>query len=75
MFWRADPNPETWRYKRRNTILGKWLEIKRSMWAQHILDCERTTMMDRLQTLYPDVAVAYWLDNWEAMKADDWIPF
>ena len=29
---------DEWKYKRRHTVLGKWFEIKQSMWSYHIDD-------------------------------------
>ena len=40
MFWTPNPDPNQWRYKRRNTILGKWREIKLSMWERHLETCK-----------------------------------
>jgi len=75
MYWRADPNPATWVYKRRHTILGKWMQIKRSLWAGHVVECERAAAIARLRALYPDVDPGYWTENVEVLEADDWIPF
>lgn len=36
MYWSADPDPATWNYKRRNTILGQWHELKIALWGEHI---------------------------------------
>ena len=42
MYWSADNAPDTWKYKRRNTVLGKWHEIKKDMWKQHMYeDCPK----------------------------------
>jgi len=40
MLWSASSDPSTWVYKRRNTILGKWFQIKQKMWAEHLETCE-----------------------------------
>jgi len=40
MFWSPNPDPSTWRYKRRRTVLGKWHQIKQEMWAHHLENCE-----------------------------------
>lgn len=37
-FCTADPDPSTWRYKRRNTILGRWHQEKKEQWKRHITD-------------------------------------
>jgi hypothetical protein len=39
MYWVTDTNSEKWKYKRRNTVLGKWREIKQDMWKTHLYDC------------------------------------
>jgi hypothetical protein len=36
MFWSTDSDPASWSYKRRNTILGQWHELKISLWGEHI---------------------------------------
>jgi hypothetical protein len=38
-FWRGPDDPEKWHPKRRNSILGRWHEIKLEMWAEHIEYC------------------------------------
>lgn len=43
MLWSASDDPSTWRYKRRNTVLGKWYQIKQEMWAEHIGGCDDRT--------------------------------
>ncbi len=39
MMWIQDENPEFWRHKGRNSVLGLWFEIKRGMWADHLEMC------------------------------------
>jgi hypothetical protein len=39
LYWVSDPDSEAWKYKRRNTVLGKWREIKLEMWAAHLYGC------------------------------------
>ena len=47
MYWTPQDAPsETWRYKRRGTILGKWHQIKREMWAEHRAGCEPARELD-----------------------------
>ena len=46
MFWRGPDDPSQWRYKKRHTVLGKWHQIKREMWAQHLSECEGPTFDD-----------------------------
>lgn len=31
-----DPDPDTWRYRRRGTVLGVWFQIKQDLWEQHL---------------------------------------
>lgn len=40
MLWSYNDDPATWRHKRRNTVLGKWHQIKMSIWDQHLFMCE-----------------------------------
>jgi len=42
MLWSHDPDPRTWRYKRRRTVLGFWRQLKLQMWEQY-KDYERET--------------------------------
>jgi len=39
-FWSGDPDPTTWVNKRRRTVLGRWHQIKESMWREHLEMCE-----------------------------------
>ncbi len=41
MFWSGNDDPRTWVNKRRNTILGRWHQIKVSMWVEHLEGCQR----------------------------------
>lgn len=41
MFWVNDPDSATWKYKRRNTVLGKWHQIKQELWARHLDGCAK----------------------------------
>lgn len=54
-----NPDPNDWTYKRRNTVLGKWHEIKKQMWDYHINEggcpndprnvaCESAVVVDEL---------------------------
>lgn len=38
-FWVIDSDPSRWKNKRRNTVLGRWREIKLTMWADHLEMC------------------------------------
>ena len=45
MLWVPDtPEKPTdasgWRYKKRNTVLGKWHQIKQEMWCHHLTECQ-----------------------------------
>ena len=44
MLWLDDPDCTHWKYKRRNTVLGLWHQIKQSMWREHLLQCEHYAM-------------------------------
>jgi len=39
MLWSADPDPTTWRHKRRHTVLGLWHQLKKEMWKEHLAAC------------------------------------
>jgi hypothetical protein len=39
MFWKPEHDPSKWKYKRRNTVLGKWHQIKLEMWNEHLEHC------------------------------------
>lgn len=39
MLWSGSDDPSTWRYKRRHTVLGLWMSIKRDQWAAHLGEC------------------------------------
>lgn len=39
MLWVADPDPQTWRQKRRASVLGFWHELKLGMWREHLELC------------------------------------
>jgi hypothetical protein len=36
MFWMDDSDSSKWKYKRRNTILGKWHQIKKEMYEEYL---------------------------------------
>lgn len=40
MMWTGSENPEDWRHKRRNSVLGYWRELKLQLWAMHVGICE-----------------------------------
>lgn len=39
-FWKNTPNREDWKRISRHTVLGRWREIKRTMWTDHIEQCK-----------------------------------
>ena len=39
MLWSWDPDTTTWKYKGRNIVLGKWHQIKKEHWANHVEFC------------------------------------
>lgn len=39
MFWVSSEDSEDWQYKRRGSVLGKWNELKKDMWHDHLLLC------------------------------------
>jgi hypothetical protein len=41
MFWTDSEDSNQWRYKRRHTILGKWHQIKKEMWQEHLHMCKQ----------------------------------
>ena len=41
MLWVYSDDSNEWQYKRRNTVLGKWCQIKQEMWAEHLYCCEQ----------------------------------
>ena len=40
MLWVDDPDPSTWRQKRRASVLGFWHELKRDLWREHLAMCQ-----------------------------------
>lgn len=40
MLWTADPDPATWQYERRGTVLGYWRMLKHAMWDEHLAQCD-----------------------------------
>lgn len=43
MMFVANPDPSTWRFKRRHGVLGAWHQAKLSMWADHLAVCRHYT--------------------------------
>lgn len=50
MFWVSEYDSSKWKYKRRNTILGKWHQIKQEMWAHHLESCGEINERSKTQT-------------------------
>ena len=44
--WVGIDDPAYWKYKGRHTVLGRWHEIKQTMWADHIKQCEESEGYD-----------------------------
>lgn len=38
--WVGIDDPEYWNYKGRHSVLGRWHEIKQTMWKDHLAQCE-----------------------------------
>lgn len=39
MMWSGSSDPKDWRYKRRNSVLGYWRQIKIEEWRNHLENC------------------------------------
>lgn len=39
LLWSPSDDATTWRYKRRNTVLGRWRQEKLRLWAEHLNAC------------------------------------
>lgn len=55
MLWSGSNDPADWRYKRRNTVLGKWHQIKREMWEEHLYVCEKQAEYELAEKLKDEV--------------------
>ena len=52
LFWSGSDDPTDWVNKRRHTVLGRWREIKQSMWREHLEMCElQAAYASELETL------------------------
>lgn len=40
LLWVGVPNYAEWKYKRRNTVLGLWHQLKMAYWKEHLYACE-----------------------------------
>jgi hypothetical protein len=36
MLWSSNPDPTTWKYKRRHTVLGVWRSLKLAMYDEYL---------------------------------------
>jgi len=59
-FWKGSDDQTTWVNKRRNTVLGRWHEIKMQMWEEHLHNCEQQ---------------AIWEAEQKRIQEDDKVPF
>lgn len=53
-FWSGDPDPSTWRNKRRHTVLGRWHQIKEDMWKEHLWMCEQQAQWEATHSATDD---------------------
>lgn len=71
-------DPQDWRYKRRNTVLGFWHMCKRLDWEQHKRDCakdrehEHELELEERGDAWEPPDAHLWLD---VTDFDDDIPF
>ena len=49
LLWVSSDDPNDWVYRRRNTVLGKWREIKLNMWDDHKQTCRGFYMSERVE--------------------------
>lgn len=47
-FWSGNDDPNTWRNKRRNTVLGRWHELKMMLWNEHVRQCEEQAAYEKV---------------------------
>lgn len=43
LLWVYSEDSSEWRYKRRNTVLGKWHQMKLELWDRHLETCDGET--------------------------------
>jgi hypothetical protein len=48
MYWTSSTDSKDWKYKRRNTVLGKWRELKLSIWREHLYLCESLAVYEEM---------------------------
>lgn len=58
-------DPADWKYKRRNTVLGYWFQLKQELWEHHLDQCHRQ------QQYEADVAAG--LVNPDEEVGDAWV--
>lgn len=51
LLWVGSDDYSTWKYKRRNTVLGLWHSIKLSQWQQHKYECEMQAQFEEERAL------------------------
>lgn len=51
MLWVNSENPDDWKYKRKNTVLGRWRQIKMEMWRCHIETCNFEMLKSRIEKI------------------------
>ena len=82
MLWSGNEDPETWVYKRRHTILGKWHQIKLEMWDEHLFMCEQQAEWEEAeraracnsQVLEPGIP-AFMVSESSSIGYDETVPF
>ena len=53
LLWVGSSDYSEWKYKRRNTVLGLWHQIKKAQWAEHLYVCEIAAQhAERKKVLY-----------------------
>lgn len=57
--WRSSEDPSKWIYKRRNTVLGLWHEIKQDLWEEHIDFCQYEDEPDDYEDEYLQVETEF----------------
>jgi len=83
MLWSGNDDSSTWVNKRRHTILGKWHEIKLSMWSEHTETCrmqaewEEQTREEAAnsQIFLEPVIPAFMVPEGSPMVYDETVPF
>ena len=37
--WVGSDDPADWKYKRKGTVLGRWHQLKKELWVEHVENC------------------------------------